>query len=580
MAETGAEGLEAIPSKPEIIPQDPHEVIRRAEALGLVWKPLFDKVQQGLETAREISATLGLPNADGRLEAQVRNMRTALNMAFLEKERKEYPKRQLLETLYSTKQHPQEFINLVVTGKDMYYDASGHKVDLLGYLLDYYRFLLPCGFNLNIEMVSAKELKEKELNFIVWEEAMDIKRGMEAAGILDKLIKRRVSVPVLVMRDGECLKKVPILFSLKYLDQTGADAIYLYRTGETSAETNDDIIYASGVRPSQRDLRKWGIFKPRLNEEQRKQIREDFRSVPELAGWLVHEIDHVVFNFLHDSEERQIQEELVGIRSQLAEFNRPPVSSAEDNTTLVRERDLLAKMRELEHKKLFFRHEKKVGTTMSFEGLGQRAGRCFLEVQGRALAAYTKAENLPTGAVFLTDQARLENQVNLDMAKYAAGDILVSVAAAQKPIADFYTTDFLQKFIVKQPEAIKGILRHLITHYHENLQALNGIRKEKINELPEENLKIALKEGLGKGVYAFVLGREFFTVQEAIEKEIEDLPAAQIEAELDEWRAAKPKEVKDCLKQNDGNKKSTLQELKILARIKQRFNEEFDRLFQ
>lgn len=268
----------------EVLPQTGDEVIKQAEAMGLIWRPLFEKIKGEVEAAREISRKMDLPKPDGGMETQITNMRTVFNIAFLEKERQGHPDRSLLEILYSETRHPQEFINLMVSGEGLYYDSQGQPVNLEGYLRDYYQSLLAQGFELRIESTSARDLSEKELDFVYRQESQT-----EAAGILEILKRKNIAVPVLVMEHNGRTKRIPILFSDQYLEKIGAYAEYSYI--EKGTETYHDVIYINGINP----LRASG---------------EDNRTIIEVASSLVHEIDHAVFNFLHDSEYRQYQREL------------------------------------------------------------------------------------------------------------------------------------------------------------------------------------------------------------------------------------------------------------------------------
>ena len=66
-----------IQTSSEILPQAADEVVEQAESMGLVWKPLFAKIQAEVEAAKQVSHAMSLPEPDGQMETQIRNMRTA-----------------------------------------------------------------------------------------------------------------------------------------------------------------------------------------------------------------------------------------------------------------------------------------------------------------------------------------------------------------------------------------------------------------------------------------------------------------------------------------------------------------------
>ena len=261
-----------------------------------------------------------------------------------------------METLYSETQHPQEFVNLMVNGEGMYYDSQGRPINLEGYLLDYYQPLVAQGFGIRIESASAKDLSTRELDFVHRRE-----RHSEAARTLEDLEQRNVQVPVLVMEHNGRSKRIPILFSDRYLQEAGAYAMYTYI--DLGTETDNDVIYMNGVRP----LRASG---------------EDNRTIIEVGSTVAHEVDHAVFNFLHDSEYKQQQRELERIKQEEDVLSKQhPSTESELDELSKKRRDLLDRRSYLTNESFYLQFTNEVARSMVFEGLARRAQRAFMESQ-------------------------------------------------------------------------------------------------------------------------------------------------------------------------------------------------------
>jgi hypothetical protein len=544
-----------IQTSSEILPQAADEVVEQAESMGLVWKPLFAKIQAEVEAAKQVSHAMSLPEPDGQMETQIRNMRTATNIAFLEKERQEHPDRGLMETLYSDTQHPQEFVNLMVNGEGMYYDSQGRPINLEGYLLDYYQPLVAQGFGIRIESASAKDLSTRELDFVHRRE-----RHSEAARTLEDLEQRNVQVPVLVMEHNGRSKRIPILFSDRYLQEAGAYAMYTYI--DLGTETDNDVIYMNGVRP----LRASG---------------EDNRTIIEVGSTVAHEVDHAVFNFLHDSEYKQQQRELERIKQEEDVLSKQhPSTESELDELSKKRRDLLDRRSYLTNESFYLQFTNEVARSMVFEGLARRAQRAFMESQGKGLMNFSKGAQVSDAVSLLADNGRLEDQVYLGMALYGTGEVLTTMAAARSPMEQLYTTDVFDKAIVNHPTAIRALLRHFIANRNQTVQALNSIRETQYADMDKALMKLTLRGGLGKYNQPFILGREYFTMMQQIDLEVDGFSPEQVDIRLDELRKSKPALV-DATLQSMGDKKTALIGLEFAAgKIRKRFDEEYNKLFE
>lgn len=241
----------------------------------------------------------------------------------------------------------------------------------------------------------------------------------------------------------------------------------------------------------------------------------------------------------------------------------------------------MEKRSHLRKKSLYLESINEVSRSMVFEGLARMAQRAFIELQAKGLAKFLRGGvDISDALSLLADYQRLEDQVYLNMALYSTGGVLVAMSAAGIPLEQIYTTDVLDKAIVNNPTAIRVLLRHFITNRGQAVQALNSIRETQITDISVDLMKLALRKGLGKYGQPFILGREYFTLIEQIDKEIDSLTPEQIDARLEEFKKLRPELVGEIL-QSKKDKKTALKGLEAaLGRVRQRFDEEFNKLFE
>jgi len=530
------------PLDSELLPATSKEVIARAEQLGLIYEPLFNGIKTQLASARHISETMKLPNGSDKLEKQVRNMRTALNMAFLAKERQRYPERKLLERIGTS--HPQEFVNVLVNGDGLYFDPDGQASNLDGYLKAYYKSLTEKGFKIGIVNEDAEKLKQEELAFVYKKPKFS-----ESATILDELSTQRVQIPVVVLEYQGGVKKIPILFSDKYLQE--AKTIAMYTWVNEGAETTNDVVLMTDTK--------------NLMEE------EKFKTIPEIAAFLAHEIDHAVFNFCHDSQYKRLQREIKEIK---ADYLKAP---DQDKNRLQK------RIVDLTETALILRLTTAVGSSVAFEGLAIRTERQFLNYQARGLAEFSPVKNsLIDAAGLIKDTSRLENQLYLEMIRYSVGEILTDVAVKSDAMVEqLYLTDSLDRLVIKNPDLLKGLISHLALQTNETARALNELTEEQLGELSITTIKFMIVKGLGKYSPSFILGHEFFDLSEQINRELDSATPEELDRRIAGFRTMDPELVDDASQETGGDKKSVIFRLEgtRYGRIGKRVFEEFNNLF-
>ena len=490
----------------------PESIIRKAEAEKRIGIPLAQRILKETEGAREISSRLGLPRFAGGLEIQVENMGTFLNMAFIKKERVSQG-REVLEVLYN--RNPQEFLNLLLGESEMYYDSEGRLVSLEEYLRDYYHFLENFGFSLSIEFVSQLP---KELSFIY--EKKNFTQEREILSILEILERKNIPLPLLVIKVGERVRKIPIIaVGPQFL--RGAFAKYEYtRRGK---QISEEIIYCA--------------------------VDHNRFSIIEMPSSLVHEIDHAVFNFFYFwgdelSQVKLLEEEEKGL-------------AREDEEDLVNQ---------------FIYH---FNEDVISEGLATVAQEAFMRWQGEGLAKFLKEEDIQKGLALILDYYRLSRQVGLELVVYIIGEVLIKFAGEDN-FPRFYMPEFLNKLVINSSELIKKLLRYFVSQRN----TVVGVLKP-IIPLPEysiEEMKRRLRTGLGKFRQPFILGREYFELLEVIEKEVDQLTPQQVDERLEEFRKLKPEIVAQSLLNMDKRRAVASLEC-VVGRVRQRFEEELDRLF-
>jgi len=549
-----------VPKSGEIIKETTEEIIQKAEKLELVWRPLFERVKRKATTAKEISQRLDLPHPEGKLETQVKNMRTAINMAFLTKERENHPQRNILETLHSGKQHPQEFVNLLVTGEGMYFDQEGKPANLEEYLTNYYQPLIEKGVSIKIVNTPAGEAKAKELAYV--DDRQTQLKYQEAATTVDQLIEKRIEIPILEIRNEEKTKRIPILFSDKYLEETGVYAEYSWN--DRGPETINDTIFVNGTRPL-------------------KAHREKSKSIPEVASGISHEVDHAIFNFLHDSKYKQSSKEAEEIDRKVAILKKEfadaqsleQMEEADTQLKILQERKS-----QLEEKSLYLKFINEVGSSIVFEGLARKAQRVFLEAQGKGLVEFSPVKEALIEAVnLITDNSRLEDQLHLQMCLYGIGEVLTSVAAPEKGMQELYGSDVLDKEIVSRPKVIRDLIGHLGKSRNEAVEALNELRETPIESFSPSTLKLLIRKGLEPYSMPFLLGVEYFDLIRKIDEEVNQLSPEEVDRRINELRNRRPDVAEKIAKSYGENKKEALKCLEFgIGQLKQRFNEEFDKV--
>ena len=193
---------------------------------------------------------------------------------------------------------------------------------------------------------------------------------------------------------------------------------------------------------------------------------------------------------------------------------------------------------------------------------------------------FSKGAQVSDAVSLLADNGRLEDQVYLGMALYGTGEVLTTIAAARSPMEQLYTTDVFDKAIVNHPTAIRALLRHFIANRNQTVQALNSIRETQYADMDKALMKLTLRGGLGKYNQPFILGREYFTMMQQIDLEVDGFSPEQVDIRLDELRKSKPALV-DATLQSMGDKKTALIGLEFAAgKIRKRFDEEYNKLFE
>jgi hypothetical protein len=542
--------------KPEIISVSPQECLNLAKQEGLVWDGVFNRIQNELQVAREISCLENFPQAEGNLEDQIGHMRTIVNMAFIKREAEDFAGRQFLDKLYDRNMSRQEFLSFLLKEDGLYFDSKGNNASLENYLKDYYQDKLG-DFDISIGSRSINNFRY----------LTDNPDHRSAVNDLRKLDDSGKQMSVLVLEDKKSgkRKEIPLFCNKEYLEKQGSNAQYEY------ANYNDESI------------------RERIVIGPVEKISPENSSVPETVSVIVHEIDHAVYNFLHNSEYREQQRRLKEIAVEREKLSETKNTTEEEfKAAQIKKKALAAEETEIYLGSFKKENNNRFGKTVISEGLARNAQQDFFKTQIRGLEKYSKhGKGFSEGASLLENNKKINDQVNFSMLPYGVGEIIIKLFSQKKTKSDIYKTDALEKEIIKKPQLINIFISHFAKNYNNLAEALNGVQDKKYKILDQNSIRSLVKQGMGGFAPFFVLGDRYWDMLEASDKEVEDADEKDVDARIREFLAMDKERAEYFIKNTDDNsgsienKKKILMALNItMGKIKMEFDTEYNKLFE
>lgn len=541
-------------------PDNSKEILISDENNDEICKSLLDRVQAEYRTAQRVSDLANLSDKkDDSLEVQVENMRTLVNMAFIKKENSRQGEGKFLNRLYNESVNGQDFVNYLLREDGLYFDSKGKVVGLGDYLKDYYQDLIGDEFDVSIEENFID-------NFEYIKNDKEIRDGIEQIKLLESMGKAMPTLVLIDRKRGE-KKTIPIVCASNFLENIGAYATYAYiKEGDKSIQ--DKIL----VRPVGK-------------------IGGEEKSMPEVVGSFIHEIDHAVYNFLHESDSKRYERELAKTRNEMMELK-----NSEKNIEKIGELDdqnntsnaLSEKRMGLEMQIMTEELIKGMNKRIVFEGLARQSQRSFIKSQIEGLSDYSLYTNgFRDGAMLLIDENKIDDQINMQMLFYSCGDILVSDISDKINKNKLYKTDELEKKIINNPNLIKTVIRQLVLNCNQTVAEINKIRKEQKEILSDDKLKLIVRHGMGSLRVPFILGKEYFDILLEIDENVDKKDLLEIKEGIKKLTDKNPSMAQEILNKYQNIEsdidiaRAALKKMQIsMGKLKERADEEFDKIFE
>jgi len=521
----------------------------------LLWPSLFEDLQIQMDKAKAVSEQLQLPEGDGSLSQVISNTQTALNLAFLSRERADFPDRKFID-LYSEDSHPQLLTTVLATGEGLHCDENGISQNLENYLRAQYRDLINSGLEIAISMVPAGEVREKVIPLI---KQMNDHHD-ELNEMLRDLAEVEFPVPVLSLQDGKKSIQVPILYSKHFLRDTGGRASFLsYRKLVDGSYVDNQLILVDSVSPLDGT--------------------ENFVSFVELNSLLIHEIDHAVFSFTHHSELKKVKAEMeevaTGLQRQLETSEMGSQNEVASNIIA----ELSARLRQLEEQKSQLERKQETASSVVYEGLAKNAERRYMDHQFIGLSQHSASPDFSDGAKVLTTYHTISDQLNLSSAQYAVGDILLSLIAKRISLSEMYCSPHLEDSIVKHPEIIRKIIGYLTQHRNQGVSMVNDLESSpRFSQYSPSSIKFYLRSGLGDGVGPFLFGDEYEKMLSDTVAEVSLLPEEEVDRQISVFASSRPDLVR-MLRIRLNSPMEVLQALEIsVGKLREKVDHEIDKI--
>ena len=132
---------------------------------------------------------------------------------------------------------------------------------------------------------------------------------------------------------------------------------------------------------------------------------------------------------------------------------------------------------------------------------------------------------------------------------------------------------------MSRPKVIRDLIGHLGKSRNKVVEALNELRETPIESFSPSTLKLLIRKGLEPYSMPFLLGVEYFDLIRKIDEEVNQLSPEEVDRRINELRNRRPDVAEKIAKSYGENKKEALKCLEFgIGQLKQRFNEEFDKV--
>lgn len=477
-----------------IIPSTPEALIQEAEAEGLIYKPLHERIEREVEVVTKALSLAGIISADQE-PPNIFDLRAycgdLIESALIEGAKRRNPGFDLDRRIENPESNTNDILHEIISDENLFLTEEGTPTSLQDYIKERYAFLLQNGLTMEFKSLTYDELITL-LPKVEYD--TDLTELSALAGT-----ESRISVVTLMWRDE--IRIVPIISAQGALDRESAGGLH-----STKRDSKGNITYEViniGVRNG---------------------------SIHDIAQVVCHEIDHSIYSLTYTEKSRKAAKKadrLNRAAAALDEF-RSGICITGNIEQDIQDSSLIEKI----DKKYFELRDKsenislesdilsssRILNTFIYEGLARRAENDFLLTMARRLSTAREDLQLPVAATLLTDIGALFDQLYSRSFLYGAGYVLTSLAIKRSSLLEAYTSDRIESDIAHSPFAIKTLVRHFIGHLRETcalIDKLCHIEEISSPELERLHQSGQLKETIKnlmlslKGYGTLVFGKDY-----------------------------------------------------------------------
>lgn len=373
--------------------------------------------------------------------------------------------------------------------EDIYFNENGDKVNMINWLNGYYRSLGIEGFDMWVEEITPQEARSSPL-YLKFAFDNESEESIRIKQVVDRMEEAGAKIPVLVMAYEGRYDWVPIIMNplVEHDQEPGNIGVYSYT--DSGASTYNNYI----------SLRSFSYVKNLTK-----------KSIPEIVSTLAHEIDHAVFQLLHESERKRESrlisrrgEERLALQAQLDEEtdSQQRVQIEEKIEQLSKANRLAVDVLKLKA----FKH--RTGSALAKEGLARKLEDSFFRNQAEGLVEQSDFEfkaDLKQALEIIGMSGNVQEDASMRMSLYSLGYGVISALSESVSGRDLYLTDELERVILDNPNLLKTFMSEkarshaaLIARYNEELGT--GFQAT-----PDEDLRRVLTDAFGVNIDDYLL---------------------------------------------------------------------------
>lgn len=476
----------------------PEEAARDAEEWGLMGPKLLEELKYSLESLQEAAEERGLP-APNMLEEGTGLARAIVGDIF---------GKRMEAAGYDPRAHPIDKINFLFSEENKcFFGRDCQNISLAEWLYEHYSDLLQRGLEMTVHPANPAA-GEVRTDFIT------AARHPHERMALDNLLGR--NIPVLRLAYEGKVKEIPIVLMWHMADEIKPVGLYHFTEDEIHGGTFNEWI---------------GICS--LDTIQGKDI-----SVVEAVSCVVHEIDHAVFNLVHDSGIRKLHRNR-------RKLDDAWMAAVKNGLTEARER-LRLEVDMIDQLIFEKRFGRRYGHSISLQGLGEVSENDFVKSQlwGAANPGGDEAGanmKLYSGLRILQLENVVARQLDPSFVIYSVGHVIARYMFKYAGGMDrIYMTDLLDRIVSHDSDVFVAMAASLFASREYMREGRNAFSSQPLPLLSPAELRRGIQKGLGPGVIPFLIGDVLMGIFEEAEAEVAGLSDERISAELDQLRGSSP----------------------------------------